>query len=210
LTAHKKTSAILHEIALALPDDKIIKISDLLNILDGRAFGILIFILAVPNCIPNIPGISTIFGFLLLAPSLPMVFGARHLWLPKKIQNYEFQSSQIRSGILKSLPTLQKIEILVRPRFEFLTRGFFLSILGLEVAILAVVLMLPIPLGNMLPGFAIALIALGILQSDGLLIIFANILMALSMRVAYFGLGAGIDGINWLTSKIHILIAPLL
>ncbi len=42
------------------------------------------------------------------------------------------------------------------------------KLLGALALILAVVVTLPIPLGNMLPAFAICLIALGVLERDGL------------------------------------------
>ena len=40
-------------------------------------------------------------------------------------------------------------------------------VVGLICLLLAVVLVLPIPLGNMLPALAICLMALGILERDG-------------------------------------------
>jgi len=48
----------------------------------------------------------------------------------------------------------------VRPPLE--------NLAGLVCLLLAVVLMLPVPLGNTLPALAIALMALGVLERDGL------------------------------------------
>jgi hypothetical protein len=44
-------------------------------------------------------------------------------------------------------------------------------LVGLVCLLLAIVVLLPIPLGNMLPALAISLLALGILERDGLWIV---------------------------------------
>jgi hypothetical protein len=41
-------------------------------------------------------------------------------------------------------------------------------VIGLICLLLAIVLTLPVPLGNMLPALAISLLALGVLERDGL------------------------------------------
>jgi hypothetical protein len=41
-------------------------------------------------------------------------------------------------------------------------------VIGAFCLILSIVLVLPVPLGNMLPGIALCLIALGVLERDGL------------------------------------------
>jgi len=44
-------------------------------------------------------------------------------------------------------------------------------LVGLVCLVLAVVLVLPVPLGNMLPALAISLLALGVLERDGVWIL---------------------------------------
>lgn len=57
---------------------------------------------------------------------------------------------------------------------------------GLVCLMLAVVLVLPIPMGNMLPALAISLMALGLLERDGVWI-GAGLIMALVSMIVVSG-----------------------
>ena len=56
-------------------------------------------------------------------------------------------------------------------------------VVGLVCLLLAAVLVLPIPLGNMLPALAISLMALGVLERDGLWVLAGLIVAAISTVV---------------------------
>ena len=206
---NQKTSIALLSLLDDLPNDEPISLKSVLDKLDGRAFGLLLFAIAVPNCIPNIPGISTIFGLLLIAPGMQMIFGSGKLWLPKQISEKKLDPRTIRTGIEKAVPILQKLERFIRPRLEILTVKPFTIILGIEVLILGGILILPIPFANMVPGLAVAMIALGLLQKDGLLILIANIIFILSIGLANLGVGAGVAAINWTIGAIADFFAHL-
>lgn len=198
LSRHQsKTSIILSELRDDLHGDEEICVREILKKLDKRAFGILMFILAAPNCIPNIPGISTIFGLLLIAPALQMIFGAKQVWLPKQINDIKLNPASLRMGIDKAIPLLEKIERFVKPRLEFLSEKPFTIIMGIQVLILSGILILPIPFANFVPGLCVATMALGIIQRDGLLIILSNFLFFLSLILAPMGIGAGIAALKW-------------
>ncbi|WP_168219876.1 exopolysaccharide biosynthesis protein [Pseudotabrizicola formosa] len=54
------------------------------------------------------------------------------------------------------------------PHWSWLVNHRAEGVIGAFCLVLAAVLVLPIPFGNMLPAFAISLIALGVLELDGL------------------------------------------
>jgi Uncharacterized ABC-type transport system, permease components len=62
---------------------------------------------------------------------------------------------------------VDRLERHLRPRLPGLTRPPAERLLGLAVMVLAAVLALPIVFGNQPPAFAIALIALGLIEKDG-------------------------------------------
>lgn len=64
-------------------------------------------------------------------------------------------------------PWLARAEGIMRPRFTFLAGRPSVYVVGLLCLILSIILFLPIPLGNMLPSIAIAIMALGLLERDG-------------------------------------------
>jgi hypothetical protein len=53
------------------------------------------------------------------------------------------------------------------PRWCSVVTGAGERFLGLYIAIVAGFLMMPIPFGNMLPAFGIALMAVGLIEKDG-------------------------------------------
>lgn len=66
------------------------------------------------------------------------------------------------------VPWLGKAERLLRPRYGFFAKPPMEYLVGAVCLLLALVLVLPIPLGNALPALAISLLALGVLERDGL------------------------------------------
>ena len=80
-------------------------------------------------------------------------------------------------------PAAQPETRLLRPRAVALSQPPMEYLVGLVCLLLAVVLVLPVPLGNMLPALAISLLALGILERDGLWILAGLVAAAVSAVV---------------------------
>jgi hypothetical protein len=197
-----KTSDLLKELHDAFPGEEKIAVRDVLTRLDGRAFGLLLLILALPNCIPNVPGVSTIFGILLVAPALQMIFGAGRPWIPKRIGDLTIESTTFRKCIDVSMPMLLRIEKLVSPRFQFLTQKPATIWFGIQTLILAGVLVLPIMGGNWLPGMSIAALAIALLQRDGLFSVVSFVLFLISLMVVPLAIGVTFAGLNWLIGVV--------
>jgi hypothetical protein len=183
-------SQLLEELHDAFPND-MVTVRELVDRLEGRAFGLLLLMLALPMCIPNIPGISTIFGILLLAPALQLMLLRRSVWLPRRICQWSFKREHLQQAIRGALPVLKRIEHYVQPRLSFLTAPPVTMLLGLHVLLMAFVLILPIPAGNWPPGITIAMTALALLQRDGLLALLSIPVGVASLFVAYVGLRIG-------------------
>ena len=77
-----------------------------------------------------------------------------------------------------------RAERLLRPRLLWLTCALGERLIGAVCLFLAVVLVLPIPFGNMLPAAAISLLALGVLERDGLWVIAGLITAAAGTALA--------------------------
>ncbi len=69
------------------------------------------------------------------------------------------------------LNLVRGVERLTRPRLPFLTGEVADTITGLVCVLMAVVMALPIPFGDTLPGLALVLFALGMMQRDGLAVL---------------------------------------
>ena len=164
----RRLSEVLADIA-ADPARETIAFADIRDAMGDRAFGALLFVFAVPNALPvNAPGVSTVLGAPLLFLALQMVVGLRVPWLPRAVMARSVKRESFARAMDHAVPWIRRAERLLRPRLQLLaTRGFD-RVVGLVIAVLALVLMLPIPFGNMPPAVAICILALALLEEDGL------------------------------------------
>lgn len=183
LARSRRLSAILTEIA-ADPSRERISIGDLLAVMHDRAFGAMMFVFAVPNVLPTPPGTSSILGAPLLFLSLQLMLGLKP-WLPAVIARRSMPRRDFAALIGRIAPWLARGERLLKPRLSRLARPPFETAIGFVCLVLAIVLFLPIPLGNMAPAFAICLLSLGILERDGLWVLAGLVTAAASLLVAW-------------------------
>lgn len=179
------TSEVLEGLLLEFPNERV-TVGELLDCLGSRGLGVLLLILALPMCVPNIPGISTIFGVLMLAPSLQMMFGQRKLWLPHKAREWSFPREGLRKAIHASVPMLKRIEVLFKTRLPWLTTWPVTSYIGFQTLLMALILILPIPGGNWPPGITVAITALALLQRDGILMLLSLPAAGASIAAFYY------------------------
>ncbi len=197
-----RASELLEELHDAFPNEKV-TVRELVDRLEGRAIGLLLLILALPMCIPNIPGISTIFGTLIIAPAVQMILGGGKLWLPRRVGQWSFPREGLQRAIRAANPYLRRIEKFIRPRWTPLTRAPFTMVFGVQTLLMALVLMLPIPAGNWPPGMTVAMTALALLQRDGLLMLLSAPAAAASVAVAYIGVRIGLAAVTEIGQILH-------
>ncbi len=191
----RTASALLDGLVEAFPQEKT-SVGALIDQLDSRAYGVLLLVLALPMCIPNVPGISTIFGILMMLPALQMVLGSRRLWVPQRVRRWEIESSQLRGTLRAAIPTLRRVEYLIKPRWSRLTRFPVTILVGLQTLLMAFILILPIPFANWPPGMTVAMTALALLQRDGVLMLLTIPAAIASVASVYLGARVGLAVIN--------------
>jgi hypothetical protein len=161
------------------------------NLVDGlgqRSFGLVLLLFGLLSAIAIVPGLATVTSVPLLFFGLQMVLGYRTPWLPAFIANRSFAKTDLVATLERGVPSLRWIESIARPRLLFMTRGFGERLLGLLVFILAVVIALPGPGTNFLPGLAIAFMAIAIIERDGLLVTLGIAGSAIALYVGWLGL----------------------
>lgn len=183
--AARSTHATLLRMLQALASDESrerISIADLLAALGDRALAALLLVFAAPNVLPVPPGTSAILGAPLVFLAAQLAFGCGP-WLPAIIADRTMARAEFEGLVRRLSPWLARAGRLLRPRATALTQPPMEHLVGLVCLLLAVVLVLPVPLGNMLPALAISLLALGILERDGLWILAGLVAAALSAVV---------------------------
>ena len=143
-----------------------IAVGDLLEAMGDRAFGALMLIFALPNIVPTPPGTSAITGAPLVFLSAQLLMG-KQPWLPRIIADRSIARKDFGAVVAKITPILARVQKLLKPRGEFLFHSTAERVTGLICLILAVILALPIPLGNMLPAVAICCFSFALLERDG-------------------------------------------
>lgn len=145
-------------------------IADLIAALDDQGFGLLIFALALPNAVPGpfIPAFSLPFAIGIAALGLQLALGLHRPRLPRWVTALSMDVARFRRMVDRIEPWLIRLERGLRPRRSPLTTGIGERLVGVVLIALSAVLALPIPLGNTPMALSIMLIALGLLEGDGL------------------------------------------
>lgn len=193
----RKRGGRLSEILASLAEDtsrKRVSVADIFQAMGDRAFGALILIFALPNIIPSPPGTSALTGAPLVFLSAQLMLG-QSPWLPKLIANRSVAQSDFSAIASRVSPWLARGERMLRPRLGFLIYPPAEYLTGFLCLILSIILILPIPLGNILPAIAICLFSFGILERDGLCVLLGMVMFAVSVTVVAGVLFALIKGV---------------
>ncbi len=197
------TSDVLEGLFAGNPDDRI-SLADIRDALEDRAFGFLILVLTLPNGVPvpGPPGLSAVLGLPIMLLAAQMVVGRRTPWLPRWLLQRSVRRGDFARVVAKALPTLRRVEKLVRPRVPVMNSAVADRFTGLALLLFSIILSLPIPFANLLPAYAIILIAIGLIQQDGVAILFGMGVGVVSALWGGFIIGAGWTAI---TSILHSL-----
>lgn len=160
-----------------------ISVGELKDSLGRRSFGLILFVLAIPNSLPilGIPGVSAVTGAPILLIAFQMMLGYQHIWLPKWISRSSMAQQSFLKVMEKTSPWLARVEKLLKPRWDWLIKGRIEQFLGAVCVLMAFLLILPIPLGNLLPGISILLISLGLIERDGLCVAAGLVMSVISV-----------------------------
>jgi hypothetical protein len=195
-------SQLLRKLADDTTRDRI-AVGDLLEALGDRAIGALLFIFAFPNILPVPPGTSAVLGAPLVFLAAQLAFGMRP-WLPGLISRRSMSRSDFEGMIRRVVPWLERAEKLLRPRISVLALPPCEYLVGVICLLLATVLVLPIPLGNMLPALAISLLALGLLERDGYAIATGLIAATISAVVVSGVIWGVIKGMVFMFTEVSV------
>lgn len=182
---HQSMAAALKRLPDGLPER--VSLDHLLEQLGDKAIAFVLLVFAIPAIIPT-PGIPAgfIFGTALAILSLQMMFRASKLVLPGFLGRRSVSRSLIQLTADKAAPRLERLERLLKPRGHVLAKLFGPAAIGIVIFLMAVLIALPIPFGNTLPGITVLIIAMALAQRDDLALLGGLVLAVLS---ALFSLG---------------------
>lgn len=184
---NKLFSMSLEDISSKIPDEGI-TIMDFLDMMGHRGGLIICLILATPFLIPvSIPGSSIPFGLGIMFIGISRIFN-RYL-IPKPIMNYKLPKNTLIKILNGTMRVLNRLEKYIKPRFLILSKGPTMNRFNLILVVFSsflLMLPLPVPLTDSLPGYSIFFLVLGILECDGYFILAGYLLV--SITTIYFSL----------------------
>ena len=190
----ERTSEVLA--ALAHGDGERVTFGEILLGLRHRAAGFATLIFSHPCCLPMTPGIPTVCGIALVIIALNLMAMRQRLWLPAAIANKSLARSDLNRMVVRATPLMRRLERYCRPRLPMVTESIGKVLIGLVILVLGFVMILPIPfVGNIPPAIAGSVIALGMTERDGLIVVIGLVVSVAAVIVASAATWAAIVGI---------------
>lgn len=165
------------------------------GMLADRAYELLMILFVLPFLLPvSVPGTSTPLGLAVAVIAVQLAFG-RLPWLPRWLLDKRLPAGFFTKVVGVTQGVVRLLEKAVRPQLPAVTGARWLlalHYLTIGVAGIALTLPLPIPLTNTFPSWTILLLAVGLMERDGLMVL-AGYVMLVVTAAWFFLVGAAIS-----------------
>jgi hypothetical protein len=162
-----------------------VTVADIVAALGERGLGLLIAVFALPNVIPtSVPGATILFGLPSFVFSIQLALGVKRLILPGFIARRRIETKVFQATARRMVKVLHWFEALLQPRFAWISGPYGERFIGGFCIVLAIGAAAPIPFGHILPALALAVIGLGLVESDGVAILLGLLIGLLGFIVA--------------------------
>jgi hypothetical protein len=191
--------------------ERSVTLGEIILVLRGRAYTLLLILLALPFCTPiPLPGVSLPFGLTIAVIGFRLALRQKP-WLPARLLDTRVPPRFFARLLGAARRLIRALEFFLRPRWTALVRsGPLHHLYGAVICIcgLLMLLPLPIPLSNGLPALTVVLIGSAILEDDGLCLAAGG--AAFLATLAFFGAvtfgGAELAG--WLRETLGAYVTP--
>ena len=174
-------------------------LGELFDNLSSKDHPLLILLLSLPFLLPTPPGLSAVFGAVIIAASIAMICG-RPPGVPARFRGFSINGPYFAKVFDLSRRLAARIERWIRPRFRYLCKTEQLFRMhGVALAVLGLLLALPGPaFFNFPPAALLIIFALGIIEEDGALLAFGYTVLAAGIVAAILFLPLLIEvGTEW-------------
>lgn len=168
-----------------------------------EAHGTLLLLLAMP-CLLPVPGVGTVLGLGMAALAVAMWRGHCTPCLPQRVAELELPrhwAQRVLRGLASAYALAGRH---ARARLSHLATSGRRSATALAVGLMAAIVVMPIPFGNLLPAVALVFIGLGLVFRDGLAVILGLLMSGVAL-VATTGLllMAWVWGSDWILGWVR-------
>lgn len=178
--------ASLEHISNTASDDGM-SLGEFTHALGERVFGMLLFALAIPVCMPFLYGVPQIVALPMMALAAQMAMGREEPWLPKKFADRPLTKATLERMSTGARKWFGWIEAAARPRLGFISGPRAERFVGAVFVIFCASILVPLPATNTTPGIAIALASIGLITRDGILVLLGLALGLFWVSLLVFG-----------------------
>jgi hypothetical protein len=181
------TISVIQRLRLAaatLPAGRV-PVKALLDAHGSATHGTVLALFAIP-CLLPLPGVDIVLGMGIAAVAGQMMGGLKDVHLPARVAAFELPR-HIAQRVMELLARFYDIGgRWTRERLGHFTGGPYRWLVATTTALMAVLLVLPIPLGDFLPALALIVLGFGLVFRDGaaVLLAFATAAVAILFNLA--------------------------
>jgi hypothetical protein len=157
--------------ALGVAEGPTLTLGEVVEAFGDRGLGALILVLSLMALFPWPPGGKAVFAMPIILLAAELTFQRNEVWLPRWALRVSVSRSAYRTAVSRVIGPIRRVENLTRPRLTFLTGAVSEVLMGLTCVLLALVMALPVPLGDLLPALGLIFFALGVMQKDGVAVL---------------------------------------
>lgn len=194
-TATQVSSHLAHRLKVVLrelPQDGI-PVCRLVSKLGTDADWLALLLLGAAALVPT-PGVPLciVCGGAIALVAVQRLCGVREL--PAALARRQVPRRLLATLIVYLVPWIERVEGYLRPRLGTLSAPGMVRVWAAAILLQGMVIVLPIPLGNPLPGIAVAALALGLMHRDGMALLIGLVCCVFSViwTVVVIALGAEI------------------
>jgi len=162
--------AALQVIAEQAPEEGM-TLHEFTQALGERAFGLMLFALALPVCVPLLYGIPQIVSLPMMAIALQMAMGRSEPWMPQRFGQRVLAKAGLQQMAAGANKYFGWIERIARPRLLVLSGPTAERVVGAIFVVFIASVLIPLPATNTLPGIGVAIASIGLITRDGLLVL---------------------------------------
>lgn len=160
--------AVIEALAAEAPADGL-TLGEINARLGERAFGALLFALALPCCIPFLYLVPQIVSLPMAALAAQMAAGRDRPWLPARFADRRIDRAGLERMARGARRFFGWAERFARPRMRALTGPKAERVVGAFLTVFCLSILVPLPSTNTVPGMAVAAVSFGLMEEDGLL-----------------------------------------
>lgn len=169
----------LRDAADALRDERV-SMQDMAHAHGPEAHGTLLLLMAMP-CLLPVPGVGTVLGMGMAALAVAMWQGQCASCLPQRVAQLELPrhwAQRVLVGLASAYAVAGRH---AKARLSHLASAGRRSGIAIAVGLMAVIVVMPIPFGNVLPAVALSFIGLGLVFRDGLAVLLGLLMSGLAL-----------------------------